>query len=73
MIVVNCQNYQLKVIVLYVGHLDKLRPFKNRCTLLNQPSTFRNELCMLVVVCSSGYYFFFAQRTGQGTDPGSSQ
>ena len=34
--------------VLYVDHLDKLRRFKNCCTLLNQPSTFRNELCMLI-------------------------
>ena len=33
------------------------RPFKNR-TLLNQPGTFRNELCMLIAVCSSGYFFF---------------
>ena len=38
--------------MLYVGHSDKLRLFKNCCTLLNQPSTFRNELCMLVAYLS---------------------
>ena len=38
------------IVVLHVCHSERL--FKNRCTLLNQPSTFRNELCMLVAYLS---------------------
>ena len=53
-----------KVIVLYVGHSDRLRLFKNRCTLLNQPTTFRmNHVCQqLILYCLFIKILFFMYR-----------